>query len=136
MSEEGREFEVRDRRRLMAEEGGPAASAGAGEAAREDAPGGGDESGAHSGEAAPIDFVSFIGSLAATAFLHMGEKLAPGQPEMPVDLPAARQMIDLLDLLKQKTKGNLEKEEADALEALLYNLRLRYVALSSGRRTP
>lgn len=82
-------------------------------------------------ELPPIDFMSFIGSLAATAFLHMGEKLSSGQPEMPEDLAAAKQMIDLIDLIKTKTKGNLEKYEEDGLESMLYNLRMRYLHKSA-----
>ena len=63
----------------------------------------------------------------ATALLHLGEKLAPDQPEGNKDLPAAKQMIDLLELLKEKTRGNLAAGESDALENLLYNLRVRYL---------
>ncbi len=78
-------------------------------------------------ELPPVDFVAFISSLAATALLHLGENLGQEQPQVPKDLPAAKQMIDLLELLKEKTKGNLEKGESDALENMLYNLRLRYI---------
>jgi hypothetical protein len=74
-----------------------------------------------------IDFISFIGSLGATALMYLGETLAPGQPRCAKDVPAARQMIDLLDLIKAKTQGNLDKDEADALDNLLYNLMTRYV---------
>ena len=74
-----------------------------------------------------IDFVSFIGSLGATALMHMGERLAPEQPETPRDLPAAKQMIDLLDLIKTKTQGNLTGDESEAFENMLFNLRLLYV---------
>jgi hypothetical protein len=78
-------------------------------------------------ELPPIDFVAFISSLAATALLHLGEKLAPDQPDGDKDIPAAKQMIDLLELLKEKTKGNLTEGESDVLENLLYNLRVRYL---------
>ncbi len=81
----------------------------------------------------PIDFMAFIGSLAATAFLHMGEKLSSDQPELPVDLASAKQMIDLIDLIKVKTRGNLEKHEEDGLESILYNLRMRYLHKSAGK---
>ena len=80
----------------------------------------------------PIDFVAFISSLAATALMHLGEKLGPEQPDMPKDLPAAKQMIDLLELLKEKTRGNLEQGESEVLENLLYNLRMRFVRETGG----
>ena len=78
-------------------------------------------------ELPPIDFIAFISSLAATALLHLGERLTTEQPKDETDLPAAKQMIDLLELLKVKTKGNLEPRESEALENLLYNLRVRYL---------
>ena len=88
--------------------------------------------GGSQGEMPNIDFISFISSLAATALMQLGEKIAPDQPEMK-DLPAARQMIDLIELLKTKTAGNLDQDESDVLENILYNLRLRFVRESSGK---
>ena len=85
------------------------------------------------GQFPPIDFISFISSLAATALMQLGEKVTADQPEMK-DLAGAKQMIDLLELLQVKTKGNLEKEESDVLESILYNLRLRYVREATGKR--
>ena len=87
--------------------------------------------GLQQGELPHKDFISFISSLAATALMHLGEKIAPDQPDMK-DLPAARQMIDLIDLLKAKTAGNLDQDESDVMENILYNLRLRFVRESSG----
>jgi Domain of unknown function (DUF1844) len=80
----------------------------------------------------PLDFLSFVGSLAATALMLMGERLSADMPEAEPDLPAAKQMIDLIDLLKAKTKGNLAGHEAEGLESILYNLRMRYIQLSKG----
>ena len=82
-----------------------------------------DEKGGH----LPIDFISFIGSLGATCLMYLGETVSPDQPEGTKDLKAAKQMIDLLDLLKAKTEGNLDKDEAASLDNLLYNLRVRFV---------
>lgn len=79
-----------------------------------------------------LDFLSFVSSLAATAFMLMGERLSADMPESEPDLPAAKQMIDLIDLLKDKTKGNLDTREAEGLEAILYNLRMRYIQLGKG----
>ena len=85
------------------------------------------------GEMPPVDFISFISSLAATAFLHLGDKFSPDQPDDMKDLTAAKQMIDLLGLLDEKTKGNLTQEEAQMMESILYSLRMRYVRETTGR---
>jgi uncharacterized protein DUF1844 len=75
-----------------------------------------------------INFASFVLSLAATAAVHFGDRLEPGAAEPgPVDLVAAGQMIDILELLEQKTRGNLTPDERQLLETVLYELRLRYV---------
>jgi hypothetical protein len=75
-----------------------------------------------------INFASFILSLAATAAVHFGDRLEPGESEQgPVDLQAAGQMIDILVLLEEKTRGNLTPEERQLLETILYELRLRFV---------
>ena len=85
------------------------------------------------GEMPPVDFISFISSLAATAFLHLCDKFSPDQPDDMKDLTAAKQMIDLLGLLDEKTKGNLTQEEAQMMESILYSLRMRYVRETTGR---
>ena len=75
-----------------------------------------------------INFASFVLSLAATAAVHFGDRLEPGAVEAgPVDLEAAGQMIDILALLEEKTKGNLTPDEEQLLDAILYELRLRFV---------
>jgi uncharacterized protein DUF1844 len=75
-----------------------------------------------------INFASFVLSLAATAAVHFGDRLEPGEAEPgPVDLVSAGQMIDILALLEEKTKGNLTPDEEQLLEAILYELRLRFV---------
>ena len=75
-----------------------------------------------------INFSSFVLSLAATAAIHFGDRLEPGETETgPVDLVSAAQMIDILALLEVKTKGNLTPDEEQLLEAILYELRLRFV---------
>ncbi|MSO55376.1 MAG: DUF1844 domain-containing protein [Acidobacteria bacterium] len=75
-----------------------------------------------------INFPSFILSLAATASVHFGDRFEPGATEAgPVDLIAAGQMIDILALLEEKTRGNLSPEERQLLETVLYELRLRFI---------
>ena len=75
-----------------------------------------------------INFASFVLSLAATAAVHFGDRLEPGATEPgPVDLLSAGQMIDILALLEEKTKGNLTPDEQQLLDAILYELRLRFI---------
>jgi hypothetical protein len=80
-----------------------------------------------------VNFASFVLSLAATAAVHFGDRLEPGEIEPgPVDLQAAGQMIDILALLEEKTRGNLTAEERQLLETILYELRLRFVEATGG----
>jgi hypothetical protein len=75
-----------------------------------------------------LSFTSFVLSLASTAAIHFGDLPDPvsGQPGEP-NLAGAVQMIEILALLEQKTKGNLTAEERQILEQVLYELRLRFV---------
>ncbi len=79
----------------------------------------------------PVSFSSFVVSLATSAMLHLGEAPDPQTGKVCSDLVLARNTIDLLGLLQQKTKGNLDVEEARLVEALLYELRMKYVEASS-----
>ncbi len=73
-----------------------------------------------------LDFSTFVLSLIGTAYVHLGDAPNPeGQPEK--DLNLARQDIDLLGILQEKTRGNLNGEEERLLEQALYDLRMRYV---------
>ena len=82
--------------------------------------------------AAPIDFYTFCLSLGSSAFMHLGDVPLPDGGEV-ADLALAKQTIDLLGMLQEKTKGNLSDEEAKFLDNLLVDLRLRYVTKASGR---
>jgi Domain of unknown function (DUF1844) len=75
----------------------------------------------------PIDFQTFLVSLASSALIHLGETPHPDTGAHEVSLPHAQQTIDLLALLQEKTKGNLTDEEGKLLQALLRDLRLRFV---------
>jgi hypothetical protein len=61
----------------------------------------------------------------------MGEQLDPRQAPVPVNLPQAKEIIDLLSVLEEKTKGNLTSEEQTVLRDMLYALRMKYVTLAS-----
>lgn len=77
-----------------------------------------------------MDFSNFILSLNASALIHLGEIPDPGSKERLVDLPAAKNTIDILELLSKKTKGNLLDEEKELLDDTIYNLRMQYVKFS------
>jgi hypothetical protein len=71
-----------------------------------------------------VSFASFLVSLGRTALEHLGDM---PETEPRADLDLARQTIDLLAILQDKTKGNLDAEETRLLESMLYELRMRYV---------
>ena len=83
------------------------------------------------GSGMPVTFSSFVISLGSSSLMLMGEQLDPQQPAMPVNLPQAKEIIDLLSLLEEKTKGNLTGEEQGVLRDMLYALRMKYVSLTS-----
>ncbi len=80
-----------------------------------------------------IDFSSFIFSLSTSALLHLGEIPDPMTRERHKDLPLAKQTIDILGMLEEKTKGNLAPDEGKLLETILSDLRLRFVQEAKGR---
>ncbi|APR85203.1 Hypothetical protein A7982_10552 [Minicystis rosea] len=78
-----------------------------------------------------LDFTTFLLGLIGTAYVHLGDAPNPdGQSER--DLMLARQDIDLLGLLSEKTKGNLTGDEERLLEQALCDLRMRFVEVSRG----
>lgn len=78
-------------------------------------------------EMPPASFISLIVSLATSAVAHLGFLPDPISGETSRRLELARHEIDLLGILKEKTSGNLEKDEERLLEELLSDLRMRYV---------
>jgi hypothetical protein len=132
--DQGQGFIIRDRRGRTSEEesatkasvraeSSPSAEGGPGQAHRQ-----GDET--H----VPLTFSSFVISLGSSALMFMGEQLDPQRPAPPVNLPQAKEMIELLSILEDKTKGNLTKDEETVLCDMLYALRMKYVSLAP--RTP
>lgn len=73
-----------------------------------------------------VQFSSFVISLASTAFIHLGEIEDPVTARRGTDLDAARQMIDILDMLRSKTQGNLDPAEQELIEGVLFELKLKY----------
>ena len=82
-----------------------------------------------------LQFADFVISLARTAAVHFGDLEDPGlgRKQEP-DLPAAHQMIALIEMLQQKTRGNLTAPEEKLVDDLLYELRMRYVEAEKGVR--
>jgi hypothetical protein len=78
-------------------------------------------------------FDTLLNMLAGEAAMLMGMVESPGGGQLPVDLEAARHMIDMLGMLQQKTRGNLTADESNQLENVLAYLRMQYVALSRKR---
>jgi len=78
----------------------------------------------------PVTFSTFILSLNTSALVHLGQIPDPVTNEKRVDLVLARHTIDTLDMLREKTKGNLTKEEENLLNSILYELRILYVKAS------
>ncbi len=77
-----------------------------------------------------IDFATFVLSLSHSALLYMGDAPYPEEDHVEPSLPLAKQNIDLLGLLEQKTKGNLTGDEETLLSQVLTDLRHKYVELS------
>jgi hypothetical protein len=86
-------------------------------------------------DASDVTFSSFVLTLATTAAVHFGDIVDPntGKQGEP-NLAAAAQMIELLEMLQQKTKGNLIDAEAKLIDDLLYELRMRFVQAQQGEK--
>jgi hypothetical protein len=126
--QEGKGFTVQDRRRFSPETGEaredapeapnvapaePAAAGAPSEAAQEPLP--------------EINFSTFIISLSTQALMHLGEIADPLSGKVNKDIPVAKQMIDIIGMLKDKTKGNLNAGEERLTEEILFDLRMKYV---------
>jgi len=145
MIEHGKDFEVQDRRAsktgsaeqqgedsLRREPDSPPAPGPKSERAAQPPPGP-EAAGERKARQLPeMDFSMFVVSLATSAFIQLGLAVHPelGRPEPP-NLPLARQTIDILGILEDKTRGNLTEQEAGLLQQLLFDLRLKFVEVSS-----
>lgn len=74
-----------------------------------------------------INFASFLASMATQALVQLGEMPTPEGIDMPVNPAAAKQTIDLLAMLKEKTTGNLDAQESFFMEEMIHSLRLAYL---------
>jgi len=81
-----------------------------------------------------IDFSNFILSLNTSALIHMGDIPDPQSRQRIYDIQSAKQTIDILQLLKNKTEGNLDAEETQLLDDVIYDLRMKYVKITQSDR--
>ncbi|MGA2224473.1 MAG: DUF1844 domain-containing protein [Syntrophobacteraceae bacterium] len=136
--EEEKGFVVKDRRRFTEESEAeekkekpqPEAASEAGEqksARPEDAS---DKEEQARGPFPEVTLATFIFSLSSSALVHLGEIPEPQTNRTEVDLPIAKQIIDTLGMLQDKTKGNLDQDEERLLKSVLYDLRMRYIQKS------
>jgi len=124
MTEEEQGFVIRDRRASGGAEAAPVAASSS-------KPSISATSSTEPAQAPPVTFSSFVISLGSSSLMLMGEQLDPSQASIPVNLPQAKEIIDLLSVLEDKTKGNLTPDEQTVLRDMLYALRMKYVTLAS-----
>jgi hypothetical protein len=77
-----------------------------------------------------VSFSTFIFSLSSSALVHLGEIPEPGTQKVHQDLQLAKQIIDTLGMMEEKTRGNLDGNEERLLKSMLYDLRMRFVQKS------
>ena len=87
-----------------------------------------------SNEPAQVTFIAFIYSLARNALVHLGELQDPVTNEKrPPDLDASGQLIEIIGMLEEKTRGNLTAEERQFIDEALFDLRMRHVKARQAR---
>lgn len=128
---EGKGFTVQDRRRFSPETGEARSDAPEQAPSAEPATGpsqSGETASESNQESLPeINFSAFIISLSTQALMHLGEIASPISGKVESDVPVAKQMIDILAMLKDKTRGNLNASEDRLMEDILFDLRMKYV---------
>jgi hypothetical protein len=82
----------------------------------------------------PVSFSTLILSLASSAVLAMGLEKNPQTGQIEKDLDLARFNIDMLNLLKDKTKGNLDAEEKQFLDSVVGDLQMKFVYVQGGQK--
>lgn len=125
MTDEGKGFKVVDRRVDL--ESGEAAPKGS--ETRSDTPR--EEQDTIPEELPAIDFMTFVLSLGSSAMVHLGNSPHPETGDRRPNLALARQTIDILAMLQEKTVGNLTGEEERILGSLLTDLRIVYVSAAN-----
>lgn len=75
----------------------------------------------------PITFTNFVLSISTSALFHFGDFPDPASGKTQKNLSAAKQTIDMLNMINEKTKGNLDEQENKLIQGVLYELKMRYV---------
>ena len=78
-----------------------------------------------------MDFSTFILSLNTSALIHLGDLPDPQSKQRTTNIEAAKHTIEILEIIKDKTTGNLSEEEGKLLDDVLYDLRMKYVKVAS-----
>jgi len=137
--EEEKSFKIQDRRRFSSDTGEPREKAepsddrteSSDEKIVDETP---SETNKTTDESLPqINFSTFLMSLSTQALMHLGEIASPLSGKVEIDVPVAKQMIDIIGVLREKTRGNLDKGEDDLLEGILYDLRMKYVEAAKSK---
>ena len=131
--QEGKGFTVQDRRRFSPETGearedAAEAQEAANQASQQSTAAQERVDDAAQANALPeIDFSTFVISLSTQVLMHLGEISNPISGKVEADISVAKQMIDILGMLCEKTRGNLNANEAQLMEGILFDLRMKYV---------
>jgi hypothetical protein len=125
------EIRVEDRR-FFDKEGNPVTDKEAGETSNHSTEQEPVTKAAQANEAPPsqshgLDFISILFTYVHTCLIYLGEVKDPEGQATGDNLEGARQMIDILEMMQQKTKGNLTTQEDKYLDSALYDLRMRYM---------
>lgn len=86
-----------------------------------------------SSQSLPVTFSTLVLSMASSAVLALGLEKNPHTDQYEKDLDVARFNIDMLNLLREKTKNNLSSEESQFLESVVSDLQLKFVYVSKGK---
>jgi hypothetical protein len=127
-----------DRARPSASTDAPPAASARDERRTEESRGAETQTGASPSEAEvdPTPFANLVMFIASPAAAALGMTEHPSMPPGEVDLPLAKHCIDLLVIVRDKTRGNLSAQEQQILESLLAELQMQYVSLTGTRRPP
>ena len=130
--QESKGFTVQDRRRFSSETGEARedvaeAQEAANQASQQTTAAQERADGAQANALPEIDFSTFVISLSTQVLMHLGEIANPASGKVEADISVAKQMIDILGMLCEKTRGNLNANEAQLMEGILFDLRMKYV---------
>lgn len=136
--QESKGFTVQDRRRFSPETGEARedtaeAQEAANQASQQTTAAQERADGAQANALPEIDFSTFVISLSTQVLMHLGEIANPASGKVEADISVAKQVIDILAMLCDKTRGNLNANEAQLMEGILFDLRMKYVEAVKNR---